>query len=212
MFFWQKFLKSPWGHGRPRLRVLDVRAEMLVFQDFEGLTEVFAPGRPPGHPCGCPAPKLTLWAAFSFLNARTCSHTCQGGLVWATTWVCQAVKNSLRWDSYHCDWNSYQINSENNFSGNEIGMQQEINSGNHSSCQKFPVSRVYWGQTRLCVPKEMFSLERMKFLQYPAVGSLTCIQALQMTGQGQKSLEESQLFLLPLLLLPLPPPLSLLCA
>ena len=53
----------------------------------------------------------------------------------------------------------------------------------------------------------MFSLKRMKFLQYPAVGSLTCIQALQMTGQGQKSLEESQLFLLPLLLLPLPPPL-----
>ena len=51
----------------------------------------------------------------------------------------------------------------------------------------------------------MFSLERMKFLQYPAVCSLTCIQALQMTGQGQKSLEESHLFLLPLHLLPLPP-------
>ena len=27
---------------------------MLVFQDFEGLTEVFAPGRPPGYSCGCP--------------------------------------------------------------------------------------------------------------------------------------------------------------
>ena len=53
----------------------------------------------------------------------------------------------------------------------------------------------------------MFSLERMKFLQYPAVGSLTCTEALQMTGQGQKSLDKSQLFLLPLLLLPLPNPL-----
>ena len=51
---------------------MDVRTEMLVFfQDFEGLTEVFAPGRPPGYPRGrprgYPAPKLTLWAAFSFL-------------------------------------------------------------------------------------------------------------------------------------------------
>ena len=25
-------------HGRPRLRVMDVRTEMLFFQDFEGLT------------------------------------------------------------------------------------------------------------------------------------------------------------------------------
>ena len=52
----------------------------------------------------------------------------------------------------------------------------------------------------------MFSLKRMKFLQYPAVASLTSIQTLQTTGQGQKSLEESQLFLLPLLFLPLLPP------
>ena len=33
---------------------MDVRTEMLVFQDFEGLTEVFAPGRPPGYPRGRP--------------------------------------------------------------------------------------------------------------------------------------------------------------
>ena len=32
----------------------DVRTEMLFFQDFEGLTEVFAPGRPPGYPRGRP--------------------------------------------------------------------------------------------------------------------------------------------------------------
>ena len=33
---------------------MDVRTEMLVFQDFERLTEVFAPGCPPGYPRGCP--------------------------------------------------------------------------------------------------------------------------------------------------------------
>ena len=33
---------------------MDVRTEMLVFQDSEGLTEVFAPRRPPGYPCGRP--------------------------------------------------------------------------------------------------------------------------------------------------------------
>ena len=32
---------------------MDVRTEMLVFfQYFEGLTEAFAPGRPPGYPRG----------------------------------------------------------------------------------------------------------------------------------------------------------------
>ena len=29
-------------------------AKRLFFQDFEGLTEVFAPGRPPGYPRGRP--------------------------------------------------------------------------------------------------------------------------------------------------------------
>ena len=34
---------------------MDVRAlKSLFFQDFEGLTEVFAPGRPPGYPRGRP--------------------------------------------------------------------------------------------------------------------------------------------------------------
>ena len=31
---------------------MDVRTDMLVFQDFERLTEFFAPGRPPGYPRG----------------------------------------------------------------------------------------------------------------------------------------------------------------
>ena len=62
----------PWGHGHPRLRVMGCpHQNACFFQDFEGLTEVFAPRRPPGYPHGRPrhnpAPKLTLWAAFSFL-------------------------------------------------------------------------------------------------------------------------------------------------
>ena len=61
---------------------MDVRAfgswtsapKCLFSQDFEGLTEVFAPGRPPEYPRGHPpdiqpqGPKLTLWAAFSLLR------------------------------------------------------------------------------------------------------------------------------------------------
>ena len=33
---------------------MDVRTEMLVFPGFEGLTEVFALGRPPGYLRGRP--------------------------------------------------------------------------------------------------------------------------------------------------------------
>ena len=47
----RSFFEPPWGHGRPRLRVMD---KCLFFQDSEGLTEVFAPGRPPGYPRGRP--------------------------------------------------------------------------------------------------------------------------------------------------------------
>ena len=62
----QSFLSLPSGHGRPRLRVMDVRTDMLVFfQDFQDLTEAFAPARPPS--AGYPALKLTLWAAVSLL-------------------------------------------------------------------------------------------------------------------------------------------------
>ena len=47
--FCPNFFCTPWGHGRPRAQVMDVRIQMLVFQDFEGLSEVFDPGRP--QPC-----------------------------------------------------------------------------------------------------------------------------------------------------------------
>ena len=54
VFLTEVFLNPP--------RVMDVRAfgswtsapKCLFFQDFEGLTEVFAPGRPPGYPRGRP--------------------------------------------------------------------------------------------------------------------------------------------------------------
>ena len=46
-FFRPKFLNIPWGRGRLRLRVMDVRAEMLIFfQDFEGPDRSFGPGYP----------------------------------------------------------------------------------------------------------------------------------------------------------------------
>ena len=54
VFLTEVFFEPPWGHGRSRLRVMGVRTEMLVFQDFEGLTSVFAPGCPPGYPRGRP--------------------------------------------------------------------------------------------------------------------------------------------------------------
>ena len=51
----RSFFEPPWGHGRPRLRVMDIRAEMLVFfPEFDDLTKVFTFGRPPGHPRGRP--------------------------------------------------------------------------------------------------------------------------------------------------------------
>ena len=71
---------SAFGCGRPRLWVMDVRTEMLVvFQDFEGPTEVL-PGTSAGisawTSAGYPAPKLTLWAAFSFLTLVTPPRIC----------------------------------------------------------------------------------------------------------------------------------------
>ena len=39
----RSFFEPPWGHGRPRLRVMDVRTEMLVFPGFRGLDRSFCP-------------------------------------------------------------------------------------------------------------------------------------------------------------------------
>ena len=66
---------------------MDVRAfgswtsapKCLFSKDFEGLTEVLAPGRPPGYPRGrppgYPTPKLTLWVDFPFLSFSTYHET-----------------------------------------------------------------------------------------------------------------------------------------
>ena len=68
----RSFLKPPWGHGRPRLRVMDVRTEMLIFPGFRGPDRSFCPRTSARisawASAGYPAPKLTLWAAFSFLT------------------------------------------------------------------------------------------------------------------------------------------------
>ena len=36
----RSFFAPPWGHGRTRVQVIDVRTQMLVFQGFEGLPKV----------------------------------------------------------------------------------------------------------------------------------------------------------------------------
>ena len=67
----RSFFQPPWGHGRPRLRVMDVRTEMLVFPGFRGPDRSFCPRTSAGisawTSAGYPAPKLTLWADFLFL-------------------------------------------------------------------------------------------------------------------------------------------------
>ena len=73
----RSFFEPRWGHGRPRLRVMDVRAEMLGFPGFRGLDRSFCPRTSAGisawTSAGYPAPKLTLWAVFSFLNVSGAS-------------------------------------------------------------------------------------------------------------------------------------------
>ena len=68
----RSFFEHPSGHGCPRLRVMDVRTEMLNFPGFRGLDRSFCPQTSAGisawTSAGYPAPKLTLWAAFSFLT------------------------------------------------------------------------------------------------------------------------------------------------
>ena len=54
-FFWLKFKKPPWDHGRPRLRVKDVPTDMFFcLQEFRGPDRSFCPGRSPGYPRGRP--------------------------------------------------------------------------------------------------------------------------------------------------------------
>ena len=70
----RSLFEPPWGHGRLRLRVMDVRTEMLASPGFQGLDRSFCARTSAGisamTSAGCPAPKLTLWATFSFLSPR----------------------------------------------------------------------------------------------------------------------------------------------
>ena len=81
----RSFFETPSGHGRPRLRVMDVRTKMLVFPGFRGLDRSFCPRTSAGisawTSAGYPAPKLTLWAAFSFLRRRVRGVVNLGGVV-----------------------------------------------------------------------------------------------------------------------------------
>ena len=71
-FFWLKFLKIPWGHGRPHLRVMNVSApKCLFFKDLRGLTEILGQdirANDPRMSAGYPSQNLPLWAAFPHVN------------------------------------------------------------------------------------------------------------------------------------------------
>ena len=73
-----KFFRPKFFHGRPRGMSVP---ECFFFQDLEGLTEVF--GR---MSAGISAPKLPLWADFSFLNIHTHVHGLHGPFCLATRW------------------------------------------------------------------------------------------------------------------------------
>ena len=70
-FFWPNFLQIPWARGRPRLRAMDVRTQMLVFSRIlRALTEVLGRdirANEPRMSAGYLSQKLPLWADFSFL-------------------------------------------------------------------------------------------------------------------------------------------------
>ena len=68
-----KVFLRPSGDGRPRLRVTvkDVSTKRTLFScaPSDGL-KGFGPGRPPRCLRDIPPKKLSLWAAFPFLNAE----------------------------------------------------------------------------------------------------------------------------------------------
>ena len=79
----RSFFSPPSRRGRPHLRVMDVRTEMLAFfPGFRGPDRIFCPRTSTGicawTSAGYPAPKLTLWAAFSFLKISSIAFSCLG--------------------------------------------------------------------------------------------------------------------------------------
>ena len=85
----------------------------------------------------------------------------------------QGWRKERRWSKSWLIYNSLQPH--------KVARSSLQPSEHNISCQNFLVSRGWWGQIRLWVPKDMVSLECMKFLQNPAFFALlTCIQALHM--------------------------------
>ena len=75
---------------------MDVRTEMLVFPEIRGPDRSFCPRTSAGisawTSAGYPAPKLTLWAAFSFLNILevvplSATHTSNAAWLAISTWI-----------------------------------------------------------------------------------------------------------------------------
>ena len=68
---------APSGHGRPRLRVMDVNAKNIIFLHSERWGERYWPRTSARTSAEHSVEKLSLWAAFPFL-------TNQGRLAWKT--------------------------------------------------------------------------------------------------------------------------------
>ena len=63
-FFCPNFFPPPLGHGRPRIRVIDVRAQMLVFPWFPRPARSLTRPKDPRMSAGHASRKLSLWAVF----------------------------------------------------------------------------------------------------------------------------------------------------
>ena len=127
LFLTEMLFETPWGHGRPRLWVMNVRTEMLVLPGFRGLDRSFCPWKSAGISgrtyAGHPAPQLTLWAAFSFLN-----------LWFAKPMVCNRVASMKGWDHERTKKRQRQVRQPQ-ARGLSAGLCCRIsgNSGNHGN-------------------------------------------------------------------------------
>ena len=73
VFLPEVFFAPLWGHGHPRVWVMDVRAQMLVSARFRGPARSLfltwaVHTNDPGTSAGYPARKLSLWAVLLFLS------------------------------------------------------------------------------------------------------------------------------------------------
>ena len=118
--FLTEFFKSPWGHGRPRLRVMDVRTKMLVFPGIRGPDSSFCPRTSAGYPRGRPRdirPQNLLFGLLfrSWLLAQNPisqrnSQSVSAQMLhkeWMSVFVCErrvGVKHSPVITKWMCEW------------------------------------------------------------------------------------------------------------